>query len=64
MTELKLWYMESYELNENYWVIAESDDEAIELVKQTHKDAGLDDEYDVAPVDYYNLVKQVITQES
>ena len=62
MKELKIWYLESYEVNENYWVVAESEEEAIKLIRENQQEMGLFwEEYDIDPVDCYDIEKQVIT---
>ena len=61
MTNLKLWIGKCWELKERYWVIAETDDEASDLIVANLKEQGTWAAYTIEIMDYYNIEKQVIT---
>ena len=62
MTELKLYFAESYYLNENYQIFAESEDEVLKMLVDYFKEMDYDEPEDIEVqiVDYYEVKKQII----
>ena len=59
---MKLYFVESYYLNESYQIFADSEDEVRKMLIEHFKEMDYDDPEDIEIniVDYYDIEKQII----